>query len=282
MRVRSPGKRLRKRRLKFWMPSAVAGIRGRAGAGAAHARRSAASPDRTRECSRPRRRTDRCDTARAAHRVQVDDRAAHGELARRHHPRARDVAGAARPIERPDVEHFADAEIESVGIDVRLRRQALQRRFEIDDDNALGEARQRRQHPQALRHDVRMRREQVVGVSQAVEMLDVAAGRAEESQLVFHAARMARVRGAMTSRARRLARSLGQPQRWLSRTAGPSARAAGPAGQQVDRRRSNRVQKHSNDARGRPRRAWCCSGRLRSKAEGRRLRVRAGRLVSPV
>jgi hypothetical protein len=79
---------------------------------------------------------------RAAHRVQVDDRAAYRELAGRHDLRTRDVAGAAQAVtEGTDVEHFANAEIERVPVDVGLRRQALQRCLEIDDDDTLREPR---------------------------------------------------------------------------------------------------------------------------------------------
>jgi len=116
------------------------------------------------------------------------------ELAGRHDLRTRDVARAAQAVaECSDVEYFTDAQIERVAVDVGLRRQPLQRCLEIDDDDALRESRQRRQHTQALRHDVRVRREEVVGQRLPCrEMLDIAARLAEEPQLVLHAARLAR------------------------------------------------------------------------------------------
>jgi hypothetical protein len=111
-----------------------------------------------------------------------------------------------------DVQHLAHREVERVGVDVRLWCESLQQRFEIDDDDASLESRQAREHAQALRHDVGMRREQVVRQCFPIrKAFDVQAGLAEELQLILEAVRLARIGGDDEHGPRGPASGFGQP-----------------------------------------------------------------------
>src|SRR5882672_3238642 len=99
-----------------------------------------------------------------AHGEDVDDRAADGALAGRHHLRDLRVArldqAQAKVLARQAV---APGQQQRVRLDVRRRRQALQQGFERDDDDAALERGQFVEDREALRNDVGMRREAVVG-----------------------------------------------------------------------------------------------------------------------
>ena len=81
-------------------------------------------------------------TLPAALRVFLLPRAADARVAV--HRRQRQPHAGQAIAKRGDIERFAGAQIERVRVDVRLRRQSLQHRFQVDDDDPLGQPRQRR------------------------------------------------------------------------------------------------------------------------------------------
>jgi hypothetical protein len=99
-----------------------------------------------------------------AHRENVEQAAAHGEIARVHDLRHVAVAGGRQPaLLRLQVERLADIHVEGVADHVAQRRQPLQERLHRHDHDAAPERGQPVQRGQALADDVRMRAELVVG-----------------------------------------------------------------------------------------------------------------------
>ena len=99
-----------------------------------------------------------------AHRMDVEQAAAHREIARVEDLRYVAVAGRFEPAFLGiKVQAGANAVIEAAADHVRDRRQSLQQGLHRDDDDAPLERRQAVQGGQALRDDVRMRAETVVG-----------------------------------------------------------------------------------------------------------------------
>ncbi len=98
------------------------------------------------------------------HREDVEQRAANREVARLAHLRHARVTrtGEAQP-ELLEVEGFVDLEAQRVAVDERARRQSLQRRGQVHEHDAALECRHPGEGPQALRDDVRVRRELVIG-----------------------------------------------------------------------------------------------------------------------
>ena len=165
MRVRSPSKRVLKRRRKSRIESALE--RKLAGwqqfealelvAGALRLRVEAAHA-----VDLP---VEEVDAQRqvAAHRENVEQRAADRELAGFADLRHARVAGRRQSqAECLEVEFLADAQRERVGVDERPRRKALQRRRQVGDDDAVLESWQPGERAQPLRDDVRVRGELVV------------------------------------------------------------------------------------------------------------------------
>ncbi|MCW0462066.1 hypothetical protein NB717_003134 [Xanthomonas sacchari] len=99
-----------------------------------------------------------------AHRIHVEQAAAHGEVARVHHLRHVAVAGAFQsPLLRVQVQALAHAQVETAADDVAQRRHPLHQRLHRHHHDALGQRRQPVQRGQALADDVRVRTELVVG-----------------------------------------------------------------------------------------------------------------------
>ena len=107
-----------------------------------------------------------------------------------------DVASANQALAKLcDIESLACGKIEGVGIDVRLRGESLQQRFEVDNQDAFGETRQRRKHLEPLRDDVRMRRKEIVGQCFPVrKSLDREFRSAKEPELIRKPVHIARSR----------------------------------------------------------------------------------------
>ena len=127
----------------------------------------------------------------AAHREHVEQRAADCKVAGLRDLRHARVARTrqAQP-ELFELERFAGVEAECMPIDERARGEALQRRWQVHEHDAALERRQPCQRPQALRNDVRVRRELVVGQRLVTrEPEDGQARRAEESQFLLEACR---------------------------------------------------------------------------------------------
>jgi hypothetical protein len=123
-----------------------------------------------------------------AHRIQVDQTAAHAVLARRHNLGHRAVAGH-RELQAQafDVELFALLDEECMGGEVFARRQPVQRGRSRHDQNIQLAAHQRVQRLQPLRHQIVVRRELVVGQGFPVRQLEGAQRRCEPAQLVEQA-----------------------------------------------------------------------------------------------
>jgi hypothetical protein len=99
-----------------------------------------------------------------AHREQVEQGAAHGEVARVEHLRHVAVAGGLEPaLFAVEVEAAALAQVERVAGDPVRRRQALHQRGHRHHQHAALDRGQAEQRGDALRNDVRVRAEQVVG-----------------------------------------------------------------------------------------------------------------------
>ncbi|MCW0416631.1 hypothetical protein NB689_002385 [Xanthomonas sacchari] len=99
-----------------------------------------------------------------AHRVHVEQAAAHGEVARVHHLRHVAVSRAFQsPLLRIQVQALAHAQVETAADDVAQRRHPLHQRLHRYHHDALGQRRQPVQRGQALADDVRVRTELVVG-----------------------------------------------------------------------------------------------------------------------
>ena len=94
----------------------------------------------------------------AAHRVQVQQRAAHGELAVLVHRLHAAVAAFAqgRP-QRRRIQHLPFAQRQTVGLDIVARGQTLHQRRHRRQQQSLTQRRQARQRTQTRRHDVLMR-----------------------------------------------------------------------------------------------------------------------------
>ena len=99
-----------------------------------------------------------------AHWIDIQQAAAHGEIARIEHLRDMAIAGRFKPaFLGVQVQPMADVVVEAAADHVRYRRQALQQRLHRHHDDAAALAGQPVQRGQALRDDVRMRAEAVVG-----------------------------------------------------------------------------------------------------------------------
>ncbi len=99
-----------------------------------------------------------------AHRVHVEQAAAHREIARVHHLRHVAVAGAFQAaLFRLQVQALAHAQVEAAADDVAQRRHPLHQRLHRHHHDALLQRRQPVQRRQALADDVRVRTELVVG-----------------------------------------------------------------------------------------------------------------------
>jgi hypothetical protein len=99
----------------------------------------------------------------AAGGVQVDQPAAHAELARPHHLLHVGIAGEHELLaQRVAVEDGAGLQVEGAPGEVGARRQALQRRGDRHDAGVEGAARELPQRRQPLGHQVRVGRELVV------------------------------------------------------------------------------------------------------------------------
>ena len=100
---------------------------------------------------------------RRAHGEQVDERAAHGEFAMGNHLRHRGVARRREArTERFHIQPLAGVQLQRVRFHERARRHALQQRFQWRYHQRLFQRGQACQRTQALRGQVRVRREQVV------------------------------------------------------------------------------------------------------------------------
>jgi hypothetical protein len=98
-----------------------------------------------------------------AHGIDVDERAAHGEIAWFEHLRHMAVAGRLEaPLLRAEFELLADLQREPGAADVTARREALHQRRDRHHQQTAGQRRQAVQRRDALRHDFRVRREQVI------------------------------------------------------------------------------------------------------------------------
>src|ERR1044071_1464809 len=98
-------------------------------------------------------------------------------------------------------------------IDIALRRESLQQRLEIHNDDSLVEPRQCREHAQTLRNDIRMRREQVVWQSLPIrETFDVEPRLAEEAELILEAPGLRSTRGDDQQWARSRTGGFGKPE----------------------------------------------------------------------
>ena len=123
----------------------------------------------------------------AAHREQVDDRAAHRVLALRLHFRHGLVARGDQPLaERVWRQFVANADVEAPALEPGPRRQALDQRIGGGDDDPARQARQGIERREPRRQDFLVRREGVVrqhlGVGQVRHRQ---ARRREEPQLLF-------------------------------------------------------------------------------------------------
>ena len=99
-----------------------------------------------------------------AHRVDIEQATAHGEIARVHHLRHVAVAGAFQAaLLRVHVQALADLQVEAAADDVTQWRQPLQQGLYRHHHDAVGEPGQAVQRGQALGNDVRVRTELVVG-----------------------------------------------------------------------------------------------------------------------
>jgi hypothetical protein len=117
------------------------------------------------------------------HRVQVDERTAHGELAmlvdRRH---AAITAARERLAQGVDVQLLTPAQGQAVGLDVVAGGQALEQCGHGHDQHAALRARQAVETAQTLGHDVLVRREVVVGQRFPVRQLQDVHRRIEEER----------------------------------------------------------------------------------------------------
>ena len=100
---------------------------------------------------------------------EVEDRSAHGEFPGTQDLRDMRIAGAGQArAQASQVDALAGPELEGMCVDESSRRQPVEQRRPGRDDQAALELRQRGERAQALRNDVRMRREGVVGQGFAV------------------------------------------------------------------------------------------------------------------
>lgn len=128
-----------------------------------------------------------------AHRIQVDQPAAHAVLARGHHLGDRTVAGHGElQAQALDVELFALLDEKGVRGEIFARRQPVQRGRGRHDQHVQFAAHQRIQRLQPFRHQVVVRRELVVGQGFPVRQLEAAQGRREPAQFVEQALRVHR------------------------------------------------------------------------------------------
>ena len=123
----------------------------------------------------------------AAHRVDIEQATAHGEIAGVLHPRHIAVAGGFEPaFFGIEVEALAAAQVEAVAQHVAQRGQPLHQGGDRHHHDAAGEVGQFRQRGQALADDVGMRAEAVVGQGLPV-------GEAEHGQAVLAGGQQAQV-----------------------------------------------------------------------------------------
>ena len=100
---------------------------------------------------------------RPAHREDIEQRAAHRELAGARDLTDAGVACIRQPLaERLERKGLSAHELESAALDVLLRRQPLHERVRGHDQTSVPGLRQLEERPQPLRDDVRMRREEIV------------------------------------------------------------------------------------------------------------------------
>ena len=123
----------------------------------------------------------------AAHRKNVEERAADGELAGGRDLRHAGVAGRRQARAKClEVELGAHLQHEGVAVHEAARRQPLQRGRQVGDDDAGREAGQARERAQSLGDDVRVRRELVVGQGLVVRKGEHRERRIrEEAQLIL-------------------------------------------------------------------------------------------------
>ena len=123
-----------------------------------------------------------------AHRIQVDQTAAHAVFAWRHHLGHRAVARHGElQAQALDVELFALLDEEGVGGEVFARRQPVQRGRSRHDQHVQFAAHQCVQRFQPFRHQVVVRRELIVGQGFPVRQLEAAQRRREPAQFVDQA-----------------------------------------------------------------------------------------------
>ena len=130
-----------------------------------------------------------------AHREDVDQRAAHGEVAGFVHLRHVAVAGGLQTLLfAGKVERLLQFEHETGSADEIARRQTLHQRCGGNHQHTTRYRRQPVQRGDALRNDLWMRREQVIGQGFPVrEMQHVEIGAGEDSQVRFERMRSVRV-----------------------------------------------------------------------------------------
>ena len=122
----------------------------------------------------------------AAHREQVDQRAAHGEFAVLVHRVDVAIAAGLEPgAHLLDVEFLADVQHQAAAEQESRRRQAMQGRGDRHHQHAMTQLRQPVQGGDALGNDVLVRREQVVGQGFPVREMQHGQIRGEEAQLLF-------------------------------------------------------------------------------------------------
>jgi hypothetical protein len=130
-----------------------------------------------------------------AHRKDVDQRTADGELAMCDDLRDGRVAGQRQlGAQRFQIQGFADMDLERVGLDEASRRQSLQQSVDGDQPDALARARQFRQGGEPRGGDIGMRGEAVVGQGFQIGKDSDIQGRAgKEANLIAQGLRVARI-----------------------------------------------------------------------------------------
>ena len=165
--------------------------------------------------------------ARRAHRIHIEQRAAHREFARAHHLTDARVAGFDQPLaEGLERERFAYGELESAALHVGSRQEPLHQRVGCDDQAAVLGAGQLEEGAQPLGDDVGVRGEEVVGQHFPV-------GQRQQRQRARWRRIAARRSGARARGRRRRRRRIGGGRRgWLRRA--PARRRCHRAGASAD------------------------------------------------